>query len=149
MLSSVLGESRRQAGGDLGSLLGSERGTNLASITHQDTSNVQPSLPAEFRGYPAPRSEFAVALLLAIKRLPHSGNGTEQDGRRKMMRDILGNDVPWYTVRDWIRGRRHAPQWARERVAAVLEKQNAAIVHQLAIMHLIPVQQVKIRDISR
>lgn len=66
-----------------------------------------------------------------------------------MMRDILGNDVPWYTIRDWIRGRRRAPEWARDRVAAALYRNAAELRHRLAMLETIRVQKVKIRDLSR
>ena len=48
-------------------------------------------------------------------------------GRADGLHSLFGGKAKHYTIRDWRRGRRRMPQWARDILIAELEKKMAAL----------------------
>lgn len=88
-----------------------------------------------FPRYTAPRSLFDEKICALLDLLPRTGLDGMRDGRRSAMRMALNNRASWPQIRDWRRGRRHAPEWAialldrqiDNRLARLLKSKTAGI----------------------
>lgn len=52
-----------------------------------------------------------------------AGTGPRYPGRFAIWREIFGNRVGYEGIRNWDKGHRPAPQWARDTLAAHLERE--------------------------
>lgn len=67
-----------------------------------------------------PRSEIDAALLVLVGCQPRLSHDGRRDGRRKAMVAALDGLASYEMIRHWRRGKRQAPQWARDLLRAKL-----------------------------
>ena len=82
----------------------------------------------------ATRSNFDAALLAYLALHPRSGRDGLRDGRRAAMRRALDNRATWHQIKDWRRGWRPAPQWAKDLLAQKLAEQNERSARALSTL---------------